>query len=120
MSDNQMVVPKLAAPVYTFVIPESARQYPTDPHKITLRAYSMAQEADARRVQRATGNLLDYCLLERALIKIDDKPVDQAQDILGSWSPKCRMFGQMAIGKVGSPDDDEAAAFLASMSVEAG
>lgn len=114
---NQLVVPKVSAPTYTYTIPEGDRQYPTDPVTFSVRAWTLAQENDARRAQAADqGSQLELHILERALVKVDGKPVDQAEDTLGKWSPRCRMFGFLVVTKIQNPQGVDA--FLASEVIE--
>lgn len=115
--EGAVVAPALRAPVYTFKVPEKSRQYPTDPTSIALRAWSVGQELEALKIK--TGRF-EYNLLQYVLVMVNGKPVDQADDTIGKWSPKMRVLATDALDHVGMPDQSDRADFLASVAVSPG
>lgn len=113
--ENNLTVPTLSKPDFTFTVPESARQYPTDPTSFKIEAWSVAQRLDAERAAGAGAGRLDFELFQRACVQIDGKAVDQAHDLMAGFSPKVMSLVTTAIDHIGIPSTDETAAFLASV-----
>lgn len=112
MSENKLAVESLSMPETTYTVPEDSRQLQTDPKKLTIRLWSTGQEMDALRA--AGGSNLNYEILQRSVIAIDDSPVDQGSDFMGKWSPKMRQLAAEAINRLSLPTDKERSDFFAS------
>lgn len=109
--------PIVAAPTFTFKVPPKARQYPTDPESVTLRAFTVGQELDALKASSATGNRFDYELVERSCIAVNGKPHDQGESLIERCSPKVRALLVRGLNKMSLPEDDDIKGFLDSVEV---
>lgn len=108
--------PTLALPEYTYTIPESAREWTTDPRKVTIRSFPVGTELDAMNAL-TNINAMAYELLQRCTVKIDGQPNDQGLNFIEKWSPKVRTLMTRAINKRFLPTDEETKDFLESEEV---
>lgn len=114
MTAAAMFTPQtLDVPEHTFTIPEKDRRWKADPKTFKIREYTVAQELDAMAVAKS-GTQLEYELLQRTVIELDGKPVDQGADFLGRFSNATRKRMQRALNLVNMPDPEEDEAFLLS------
>lgn len=108
--------PTLALPEYTYKIPESAREWQKDPTSVTLRSFTVGTELDSINAAGG-GGAMAFELLQRIVIKMNGKPVDQGFDVLTDCSPKVRNLLTKAVNTLFIPDEDETKAFLESREV---
>jgi hypothetical protein len=109
--------PTLALPEYTYKIPESAREWTTDPTSVTIRSFTVGLELDA--IAAAVGErVLAYEILQRCVIRMNGKPVDQGFDLMTECSPKVRSLLTTAVNKLFLPSADETKDFLGSVEVK--
>lgn len=119
MPETPSLIPKvLALPKYTWAVPESMRKLESDPHEFTIRLFTYGQEIDALKATRVTGATLEYELLQRCVVALDGKPVDQAGNILENFSPQVRGFMVFCLNDVASSDPKAVAAALAAVKIE--
>jgi hypothetical protein len=111
--------PILSLPVYTRRIPESAREWKTDPHSVTLRSVTVTAELDAlASANAATTRRLEYEILQRCITKIDGAPVDQTVDLIDKCSPKVRVLLVDFLNAKMMPSNKERSDFEGSEEVE--
>ena len=103
--------PKLEIPVFKFKIPKKDRKWEGDPTTFKIRQYTVSQELDALRVAKS-GVQLEYELIQRTVVEIDGKAVDQGLNFLDAFSPPVRKRFQMALNHINAPDADEDEVFL--------
>lgn len=113
-----LIAPTIAAPEFTFTVPERERKHPKDPQSFTLRSFTYGQEIDALKATRVTGATLEYELLQRCVVRLDGKPTDQARNFLEEFSPQVRTLMVIALNKVSTPDPKAVSDFLESMTTE--
>lgn len=105
--------PTLKLPEYTYKIPESAREWETDPKTVTIRSFPVGTELDAMNAL-TNVNAMAYELLQRCTVRQDGKAVDQGTNFIEQWSPKVRTLMTRAVNKRFLPTDKEVEDFLAS------
>lgn len=108
--------PTLALPEYTFTVPESAREWQKDPTSVTLRSFTVGTELDSINAA-GTAGVMAFELLQRIVIRLNGKPVDQGFDLLADCSPKVRNLFTKAVNALFLPSEDETKAFLESREV---
>lgn len=107
----------LALPTYTFTIPETARSLETDPHTVTIRAFTVGQELDALKAS-SVGGRFEYELLQRIVTEVDGRPHDQGIDFIDRCSSAVRVLLVSALNKISMPSNKDSADFLGSMKVQ--
>jgi hypothetical protein len=124
MSTDQSLTPtRIARPYYFFKLPESAREWDSDPHSFKLQSFTIGQELDALNECGLAGRLdskFDFALLQRCMVEVDEAKVDQALGLLEKWSQKARACARRALNRISQPSDAEDQAFFASMVVSPG
>lgn len=97
--------PRLELPTYTFPIKDRQRQWATDPaSSFTLRSYTVAQEVDAAKAAMVAGRF-DFELLQRIVIAVDGKAVDQTYNVLEKWSPNLRRLAVKCLNFIDRNED---------------
>ena len=78
--------PQISRPVFDFVIPESKRQWSTDPTRFAMRQTTGMEDSDA--ATEAQGDSIKYAKarIHRALVEVDGRPYDQALSEIDNWS----------------------------------
>lgn len=112
---------KLERPSYKFTVPDTARQFETDPASITMVPITADEERRANEVADGTKSPLAYELVRQAVKAINGKDVDwntNEPEWLERCSPKVRQLVFEAFSRVNRPADEDAAAFLASQQIE--
>lgn len=114
---------KISRPQYKFKIPDTARQFETDPHSLTLRPCTADEERQASEVAMGSKAPLPFELLRRSVCEVDDKPVDWGTadpEWLERASPKVRELAYRAFVRVNQPTQEEADGFFAGMETVVG
>lgn len=118
MSDiaTKLTPPSLGRPTFDYDVPDSERQLETDPKHFAITLTTLGQELDANIVGGLTMKMT-YELLQRAVVELDHKPVDQGLSWLDNISPKVRTLMVGALNDMTIPSDAGRATFLASRKV---
>lgn len=115
------LAPRLARPLFDWDVPESERDWETDPTSFTLQQPTTLQDIDAAGVAdftKPTSYLL--ARLERSVVMLSGKPADQGTPFLDSISPRVRELMFEAFQSITQPTKEGRAAFLASAKKRAG
>lgn len=104
MADAQSILaPQLDIPVFTYTIPEKSRMWKKDPKTVTIRQYTLGQELDATDEAPDGGAKFEYALLQRTVVALDGKPVDQGSNFLHDFSPPVRVHLRTCLNKANMP-----------------
>jgi hypothetical protein len=90
-------------PIYTWTIPEEARLFSTDPASFTMTPYTVADEIDAIKIAKVTGNL-QYEFIKKAVVQLNGQPVSDP-DWLEKTSPPTRRLFSDALDDMLLPSD---------------
>lgn len=104
----------IPGPRFDFKIPDSARQLPGDPRLVVMELPSTLAELEAYQAGGVSIKAT-YELIQRVVVELDGKPVDQGLPWFDGISPKCRTLLVTALNRITLPSDEERNAFLASM-----
>lgn len=108
-------------PRYKFSIPETARQWPTDPRIVIFREITVSDEMHAAEIAGGVGFKFAYESLKAAIVEVDGKAITamagERETFIEGCSPKVRDLLLKAHNKLHSPDPGDGDAFLASMTV---
>jgi hypothetical protein len=104
-------------PRTTFEVPETARTE-TDPHTVTIRQLTFAEEKAALEAKEHGGGSFEMEGAKRALCAVDGNPLswtdNQIENVFSGLSNKVRDMVVRGFVRVALPSKVEADAFLAS------
>lgn len=120
--------PRPKGRLYSFKLPESARDKERDPATMTLRELTPEDALTAARIATQKGGdgkavqiAMVYESAKFSLFSVDGRVVDHAQfeadALFGRWSPKAQALLVMAYRQINTTTDEEDADFLSSMAV---
>lgn len=108
-----------ARPRFEFTIPESERDYPSDPRTVTFQLISIAEENMANQAAESTKNPFAYEALKHAVVAANGSPVTwdagAKERFIEGCSAKVRTLLLRAFERLHAPSAKGSDDFFASM-----